>query len=221
MRLASLLSGGKDSINAIQLAVENGHEVTDAVTIFPQRRDSYMFHVPNLWLTGLQTESMGINHVRWESSGEKEAEVLDLRDALSTLDIDGVVVGAIRSTYQRSRVERVCAELGLAVIAPLWGVDGLTHLEKLLAGGYEIVIVGVYADGMGPDWLGRVLDSSSVRELEGLGSRKGVDIAFEGGEAETVVTDCPIFARRLDIQDAEVRWEGIRGEYIIKKARLF
>jgi len=220
MRLASLLSGGKDSVYSIQRAMEAGHEVSLAVTIFPRRDDSYMFHVPNLWLTTLQTEAMGIEHVTRESSGEKERELDDLREALRPLDVDGVVAGAIASSYQHERVSRICGELGLDVVAPLWGMDSDALMADLLRSGYSVMVVGVYADGMGPEWLGRILDRSAISELESLRARHGIAISFEGGEAETLVVDCPIFSRRIVVEEAEVEWEVCRGEYLVSRASL-
>jgi diphthine-ammonia ligase len=220
MRLASLLSGGKDSVYSIQRAVEAGHDVSHAVTIFPRRDDSYMFHVPNLWLTSLQAQSMGIEHVARESSGQKEKELEDLREALRPLDVEGVVAGAIASNYQYERVSRICGELGLNVVVPLWGMDSDALMAELLSYGYSVVVVGVYADGMGPEWLGRMLDDSAISELESLRARHGIAISFEGGEAETLVVDCPIFSKRIVIEEAEAKWEVCRGEYLVSRASL-
>jgi len=220
MRLASLLSGGKDSVHSIQLALELGHEVTYAVTIFPERDDSYMFHVPNLWLTSLQAASMGIGHIRRNSSGRKEEELLDLKEALRPLEIDGVLAGAIASNYQLTRVAKICDELGLEVVAPLWGADAESLLRQMVQRSYRIMIVGVYADGMGPEWLGRIIDPATIEDLKRLHSEKGINISFEGGEAETLVLDCPLFSSCIVIDSAQVCWETCRGEYLIKQAHL-
>ncbi len=220
MLLASLLSGGKDSVHSIQLALERGHEVPYAVTIFPKRDDSYMFHVPNLWLTSLQADSMGIRHIRRDSSGRKEEELSDLKEALRPLKIDGVLTGAIASNYQLKRAARICDELGLELMAPLWGSDPESLLKGMLQRSYCIMIVGVYADGMGPDWLGRIIDQATIDDLKKLQSEKRINISFEGGEAETLVLDCPLFSRRIVIDSAEASWETCRGEYLIRQAHL-
>ena len=220
IRLASLLSGGKDSVYSIQLAGERGHEVTHAVTIFPERDDSYMYHVPNLWLTELQARAMGLNHVRRVSSGEKERELSDLRDALAELDVDGVVVGAISSTYQYTRVSRICEDLSLEVFTPLWGTDPGSILERVLAAGYRVMIIGVYADGLGEDWLGRIIDEEAIEELRLVGERRGIALSFEGGEAETLVLDCPLFDGEIVVESAERVWQVCRGELVIRKASL-
>ncbi|HET8685663.1 MAG TPA: TIGR00289 family protein, partial [Methanosarcina sp.] len=43
MKLAALVSGGKDSIFAIYKALQEGHEVTHLINIIPARDDSYMY----------------------------------------------------------------------------------------------------------------------------------------------------------------------------------
>ncbi len=220
MRLASLLSGGKDSVLSIQRALKGGHDVAYAVTVFPERDDSYMFHVPNLWLTTMQAESMGILHVRRASKGVKERELEDLREALRPLEIDGVLVGAIGSRYQFTRVSRICDDLGIDVLAPLWGADPEALYGEMLGAGYKVMIVGVYADGLGPEWLGRIIDVDAVEELRRVQAERGIGLSFEGGEAETLVLDCPIFSRRIVIDSAEVSWKTCRGEYIVNRAHL-
>ncbi|MCZ7373210.1 MAG: TIGR00289 family protein, partial [Candidatus Methanoperedens sp.] len=60
MKLAALVSGGKDSSFAIYRALQEGYEVTDLVTIVPADEDSYMFHSANIHLTRLISEACGI-----------------------------------------------------------------------------------------------------------------------------------------------------------------
>ena len=52
-------------------------------------------------------------------------EIDDLKSLLEKCqkqfpDVNSVSCGAILSDYQRNRVEHVCRELGLTVLAPLW-----------------------------------------------------------------------------------------------------
>ena len=120
MRVAALVTGGKDSALALYRALKRGYEVKHLVTMLPQREDSWMFHFPNIHLTTLFAEAVGIPLVQAETSGIKETELEDLKRVLSTLDIEGVVYGAISSRYQKQRIDRICRELRLRPIAPLW-----------------------------------------------------------------------------------------------------
>src|SRR3990172_6383048 len=104
MRVAALFSGGKDSTYAAYVAMQRGWEVTHVVTIHPKDPESMMFHVPNLHLTPLQAEAMGILLVAGDAEPGEEGAGGGLKRALSGLAVDGVVVGAIASDYQHSRV---------------------------------------------------------------------------------------------------------------------
>jgi len=220
MRLASLFSGGKDSTYATYLAVVGGEEVAYLVTMMPRRDDSWMFHTVNIRLAPVVAEALGIECVVRETCGEKERELGDLRDVLESLDVDGLLTGAIASTYQRSRVDDICNELGLRHVVPLWSRDGLELLQEMISAGMAIVVTSVAARGLNQGWLGRVLDSKAVGELGDLSRRFGVNVCGEGGEMETLVLDAPWFRGRLEVLRAETDWDGVRGSYLVKEARL-
>ena len=96
MRLASLLSGGKDSVYAAYL-MQQEHQLSYMVSMKTQNPDSYMFHTVNIDLTRLQAEAWGIPYVGTKTEGVKEEELDDLKETLASLDIDGVITGAIAS----------------------------------------------------------------------------------------------------------------------------
>jgi len=221
MRLASLFTGGKDSTFATRLVERDGDEVSHLVTMIPRRMDSWMFHTVNIHLAGMVAEALGVNHITGATLGEKERELDDLKRTLAGLDVDGVVSGAIASTYQRSRVDRICGELGLEHSAPLWGRGGRELLEEMISEGLVIVVTSVAARGLDSQWLGRVLDSGAVEELVELHRRFGVDVCGDGGEMETLVLDAPWFRRRLEITRASSIWDGVSGRYQVEEARLF
>ncbi len=106
MKLAALISGGKDSVFAIQKALEEGHEVTHLINIIPARDDSYMYHSINLHMVELISAASEIPLIQQQSSGIKELELDDLTLALRKVNVDGVSVGAIESQYQASRYRR-------------------------------------------------------------------------------------------------------------------
>ena len=220
MRLAALVTGGKDSALALHRVLKEGHEVAYLVTMIPQREDSWMYHFPNIRLTDLFAETSGIPLVKAETSGVKEEEVEDLKRLLAELDVDGVVSGAVFSEYQKSRIDRVCQEVGKKSVTPLWHENPLRLMRELIDLRFEVVIAGVYAYGLDQNWLGRRIDRSALDELVELKRKYQISIIGEGGEFETLVLYAPYFKKRIQIVDAEVIWENGSGYLSIKGAEL-
>ena len=232
MRVAALLSGGKDGAYAAARAVEAGHTIACIVTVEPPSPASELLHYPCVAVTALQAESMGVPRVARRAASDGTAGQLDavaaaLAEAAELHGAAGAVHGGIRSGYQKRAFGRACAEAGLEPLAPLWAGGGAadpvaqaSYLRRLLADGVRFVVAAVAAGGLGAEWLGRSVDAAAVGELAALSRRHGVGADFEGGEAETIATDCPLFSRPIEIVRSEARWDGCRGELDIIEARL-
>ena len=106
------------------------------------------------------------------------------------------------------------------MLTPLWNAVPLQYMYGLLSEKFDIKIVSVSAMGLGKDWLGKSLDTNSISLLESLSKKHGFDLAFEGGEAETLVVNCPLFTKKLDIKKAIVHWDGQRGIFEILEVTL-
>ena len=223
MKAAVLFSGGKDSTMAVYNALENGEEVEYLLSMKSANDESYMFHVPNIHLTDLLAEAMDIPIISIETDGIKEAELEDLKKGfqkLKTLGIEAIYTGALYSVYQKSRIEKLADEVGLEVISPYWHVDELEYMRMIVSLGFEVIISGVAAYGLDEKWLGRKIDDECIDDLLKLNDKVGLNIAFEGGEAETLVIDGPIFKKRVKILEDESHWHVDSGLYVIKKAVL-
>jgi ABC transporter with metal-binding/Fe-S-binding domain ATP-binding protein len=220
MRVAVLATGGKDSALALYRTLRNGYEVKCLVSMIPIREDSWMFHYPNIRLVDLFAEAVEIPLVKAETSGLKEREVEDLKCLIEKLDVEGVVSGAIASSYQKTRIEKICRQLKLECIAPLWNENPLKILREILDLAFEVIITGVYAYGFDKEWLGRKIDEDVVEALIDLNKRYGISIVGEGGEYETLVLNAPFFKKRIEILKAEKVWEKQRGYFLVTKAKL-
>jgi diphthine-ammonia ligase len=223
MRLGVLFSGGKDSTLALHLAKEK-EEVVCLITVVSKNKESYMFHTPNIDVTALQADALGLPLVSVNSEGKKEEELADLERAIarakSEFNIDGVVTGAVESVYQASRVQRICNRLDVWCFNPLWKHDQKALLETLVEKQFKVVISGVFAYPLDETWLGKQLDAGMIERLVGLSEKYGISITGEGGEIETTVLDAPAFKQKIEITDYSVEAKGNSGVYIIKQARL-
>jgi len=223
MRVGVLFSGGKDSCLALQKSM-GFHDVVCLISLISESQESYMFHVPNIEVTGRQAEAIGLPIVQRRTKGKKEKELGDLKKAIdkarADFDLQGIVTGAVKSVYQSTRVQRICKRLGLWCFDPLWLKDEIELLNEVVQGRYEVVISGVFAFPLSREFLGRKLDLDMIRKLERLKQEYGLSPAGEGGELETTVTDAPFFRRRLEILDHDVSYKDYSGVFEIRDVRL-
>lgn len=223
MNVAVLFSGGKDSTMALYSALEHGEDVKYLLSMKSTNKESYMFHVPNIHMTDLLAKSLEIPIITVETQGIKEEELKDLRAAfekLKDLGVEAVYTGALYSTYQKSRIEKLGDEIGLKIISPYWHVDELEYMRTIVSLGFEVIISGVFAYGLDESWLGRRIDDKAIDELVKINEKIGINLAFEGGEAETLVIDGPIFKKRINILKDYKQWHLDSGVYIIEEAQL-
>jgi len=221
MKLAALCSGGKDSTFSIYKALQIGHTVKCIVTIHPSTDDSLLFHYPNSRIVKSVADAMQIPFVgvdsRMGSSKEEECQVLvqAIEKAKSGYNIEGVVHGTISSRFQNDIFRNACSQHGLANITPLWNVRPYEYLQMLIDNKFRVKIVSVSAAGLDFSWLGKDLTRELIGELAVLSKRYGINISFEGGEAETLTMDCPIFKKKLSIKSSRILWDGQRGIFEI------
>ncbi len=221
MKLAALVSGGKDSWYAAYLAKQRNHELVCIVTLRPESSESYMFHFPNVEFVEQQAEAAGLPLISLPTKGMKEHELKELKEALNLAKqkyhIEGVVSGAIASEYQKKRIENVCAELELKSITPIWGIRPEQYMMGLFALNFDAIIIGIAADGLNELWLGRKLDRNAAADMKKL----NVSTIGEGGEYESFVLDCPLFKKRLEIWDSTTTMENkCTGRVVIKEIQL-
>jgi ABC transporter with metal-binding/Fe-S-binding domain ATP-binding protein len=210
MRVAVLSSGGKDSAAAWWWAVCQGWTVDSLVTVRITGDDSPMFQIPGTNLVGQQAKLAGVQWVEVEAAGSTPDDLDALASVLEHRDIDGFVSGALRSDYQKSRLERMAERLGLRSWTPLWHQDGFHHVRDMVAHGFEIMITSVSAEGLDETWLGHVLTEHSFSRLHALSEKHRFHVEGEGGEYETLVLGGPHMPGRLEV-DWWASWDGRRG----------
>ncbi len=223
MKLGVLFSGGKDSTLALHRAQEK-EEVKCLITLRSKNLESYMFHTPNINLSTLQAEALGIPMITKETEGKKEEELADLQEAIAqaqrTFHIEGIVTGAVESVYQAQRVQRICNRLDVWCFNPLWKQNQKALLEELVEKRFRVIISGIFAYPLDEKWLGKELDAEVIRQLVSLQQKYGISPSGEGGEIETTVLDAPLFKKRIEILDYTVEAKGNSGVFRIKEERL-
>lgn len=222
MRCVALLSGGKDSVLATEVARQQGRDVVAALVLRPAEDDAWLFHTPNLDVAAAVGECMGLPVIEAPCSTGPDAEVEDLQAALAAVQrahgVKGVVSGALASEYQRTRIERVGHALGLRTFTPLWHKDVDAYMQTFLGPGWDVRFARVACDGMDASWAGARLDARAVAFLRGLRSRP--HLAGEGGEYETLVLAAPGWQRRIEVDAADVEATASRATWRVRRWRI-
>ena len=172
----------------------------------------------------MQAQAIGLPLVQKTTKGIKEKELDDLKDALieakAKFQIEGIVTGAIKSVYQASRIQKLCDELKLQCLNPLWQRDEIGILNELVKNKFKVIISGIFAFPLDKSFLGEMIDAEIIRKLEVLKEKYQINPAGEGGEIETTVLDAPFFKKQIQVLESEISYENNAGIFRIKKAKL-
>jgi diphthine-ammonia ligase len=217
MRTAVLFSGGKDSCLALHYALQFT-DVKCLITVVSKNPASYMFHTPNIILAEKQAEAIGLPIIIEKTKGEKEIELKDLEKAIKKAkekyEIKAIVTGAVASVYQSSRVQKICDELNLECINPLWQRDQFELLQEVIKLNFDVIIIGVFAYGL-DDFIGRKVDRKFIDDIKILNEKYKISPCGEGGEFESFVLDADFFKKKLEIEKSHVEEEKEGGRVLI------
>jgi len=247
MKVGVLTSGGKDSAYSAWWAQMQGWEVAALITVGIEEEDSMMFQIQGTYISAFQAISMNIPWLPVKSKGVEELEINDLRESLEgkknnmktfeeiwpkkipkpkniqiineKMEIDALVTGALRSDYQKTRIERMCNEIGIKSFCPLWHKNSEEHMKSLLQHGFEIKFVSVSCEGLDSSWLGESLTSTRLENLIFLAKKYRFNLDGEGGEFETITVNGPHMEKRINCYGKPIFSSG-RGVWEIESMNI-
>jgi len=88
-------------------------------------------------------------------------------------------------------VDRVCQELEIKALEPLWQKTPDEVIEEFISSGFKAVVVSAKAELFGKDIIGRVVDRKLIEELK----ERNICPCGENGEFHTFVIGGPIFKK--------------------------
>ena len=178
------------------------------------------FHMISTELLDAQSEALGIPITKQPTTPETYEQQFKkaLREAKAN-GAQGLVTGDIFDVAQHEAgwLERICANVGLTPVKPLWHRDTIQVLNEFINVGFKATVVRVKTVVLGNEWLGRQLDKSFYNDLKKLGT---VDLCGEYGEYHTFVTDGPIFKKKIDLQETKTSTINSWGRLEITKFAL-
>ena len=190
-------SGGKDSTLA---AFKASKEFEIAAFLNLLREDGRSYHGITGNLLSLQSKAIGHPIFQKKTSWDNyEEDFKGIVKELKKLGFEGGIFGDIDLQEHRDWVERVCEELDIKPIIPLWKMTREDVLGDFIGAGFEAIVVAIDAKKLGKNWLGRKLDNEMVNDLK----KEDIDICGEFGEYHTFVIDGPLFEKRIGIFEAQ------------------
>ena len=200
MSYISSWSGGKDSCFACYQAISEGYNISHLLNFISKEYQRVSFHGTEAKLIQLQAEAIGIPLLQKETTWNGYEQ--EFKDAVKSLIPDGVtgmVFGDIYLQEHKDWVERVCGELGIEAIEPLWGQDPERVLLEFIDAGFEATIVSAKSELFDDEWIGQKLDREFLSHLKD----NNIDLCGENGEYHTFVTDGPMFKKKIKIAKSQ------------------
>ncbi|MGB4521576.1 MAG: diphthine--ammonia ligase [Candidatus Omnitrophota bacterium] len=220
MKVVALWSAGKDSCFACYKAISLGHKVVSLVNFTqPHGKDS-LSHGLGAKLISKQAGLTGIPLIQKAMpQGSYEKEFKDLiAQWKKDLGIGGIVFGDIYLKEHKDWIDRVCKEMKIEPVMPLWGLDTRAIILDFIDCGFEAILVCVKQDVLGNEWLGRKIDRKFIEELRKYNPR--IDPCGESGEFHTLVIAGPMFKGALEIVSAGIKNQDGRGFLDITQAEF-
>lgn len=203
MKIISSWSGGKDSCLACYKAVKQGHRVSRLLNFISKGTKRGCFHGIDSKLMRAQADAIGIPIFQKEVSPDMKKYEEEFKSAVSELKekekIEGMVFGDIYLLEHQNWVERVCGEIGIIPIEPLWNLKPKNIATDFINLGFKAVVVSAKAELFDENFVGSEFDKETLKFL----IDKNICLCGENGEFHTFVYDGPIFRKKIKITKTE------------------
>jgi diphthine-ammonia ligase len=181
--------------------MRQGYKISHLVNFISKEFQRVSFHGTEARLIQLQSETIGIPLLQKETTWEGYEE--EFRETVRNLlpsGLEGMVFGDIYLQEHRDWVEKVCGGLGIQAIEPLWGKNPRDILSSFMDYGFEAVVVAAQAEPIDENWIGRRVDEAFIGYLKA----KRIDLCGENGEYHTLVTNGPVFQKRIRVVESKI-----------------
>ncbi len=189
-------SGGKDSCFAFMQASQQGYQPAVLLNVLNEAGKISRSHGIPAHILQQQANAIGLP-IHLISSSWQDYEnnfVKALQTVKTTHQLTHAVFGDIDLQPHRDWEEKVCHNAQLTAVLPLWQQNRKALVLQMLNVGIETIIVSCNTT-MGEYFLGKTLTPTLIDTIEEL----GVDACGENGEFHTLVLNCPLFSKRIEV----------------------
>jgi len=193
-------SGGKDSCLACYKVLKQGLKINYLLNFISRESNRCCFHGLESRLIKFQAELIGIPLIQKEVTADMQEYEKEFKEAVSKIKgARAMVFGDIYLDEHKDWVDRVCQDLGITPVEPLWNDSPSNLVEEFIDFGFKAVVVSCQADKFDKDFVGRKVDKELIKELKS----RDICPCGENGEFHTLVIDGPIFKRGIEILKSE------------------
>jgi len=211
MKVVGLWSGGKDSCFACYKAKLQGHRIISLINFADSDGTGSVSHGLSADIIRKQARLIDIPFLQkaMPKKGYREAFKALIEDYKIKEGIEGIVFGDIYLQEHRDWIDKVCAELKVEPILPIWTQDTESLIKEIIGSGFKSIVVSIRKDILGEEWIGREIDDRFIKDLKAIGN---IDLCGEKGEFHTFVYDGPIFKKPVKF---------VTGKKMLKDNRWF
>lgn len=208
MKLLCSWSGGKDSCYALMQMQQKPIVLLNALN---ENGEISRSHGLSKALLHAQADALGasIHFISATWSDYTEKFIQKLTTLANQYELSDAVFGDIDIQSHRDWEEKVCKAANITCNLPLWQQDRRELVTEMIDAGIVAMIVSCN-DHLGQEFLGRIINKETIELLEA----KGVDICGENGEFHTVVLDCPLFNKPIEVIQGKKMSNGTGYNFI-------
>ncbi len=201
------MSGGKDSMMALYRALKiDDLKVTHLLNTVTEDGKHSRSHGIKSTIMRQQAEALNLPILQMPTTWETYED--EFKKGVRQLKKEGVdtgIFGDIDLEPHREWVERVCDELGIKAILPLWLEDREKLMREFMEAGFSALVTATESSYMGEEWLGRPMDDAFIKDIyaHNAANENEIDLCGEKGEYHTLVTDGPLFHKKLVVEKTE------------------
>jgi uncharacterized protein (TIGR00290 family) len=204
-------SGGKDTSLSCYKAMQNIKiKVVYLLNMVSNDGKYSRSHRVSADLLKAQAKAMGIPIIQRKTTWRSYEE--EFKKAVLEFKEEGIKIGIfgdIDLQEHRDWIERICKDVGIKPILPLWKEEREKLLKEFIKAGFRAIVVATNAQFLGKEWLGRQINKEFIEDLRVM---KNIDLCGEKGEYHTFVYDGPIFKKSVKF---------IAGKKILKDKHWF
>ena len=197
MKMFVSWSGGKDAVFACYKVMQNTNRKPAVfLNMITKSGKHSRTHGIGIELLKAQSKAIGVPIMQRKTTWNSYEE--EYKKALSELKSQGVttgVFGDIDLQEHRDWIERVCKEMGIKAILPLWKKEREEIMAEFKKKGFKAIVVAVNGNFLGKEWLGRIIDNQFIKEIK----KTNIDLCGEKGEYHSFVYDGPIFKHPVEL----------------------